>query len=280
MSEAAWTAYWQGGDRRGCLPGAPPAVQQALATCWTEFAKALPPSARLLDIACGAGAVLETLRAHRADLVLTGADSATLPDIPGLSLRAGVDCAALPFADASFEAVTSQFGLEYCGPAAPLEAARVLAPGGTLRFVLHSRESLAIRHNAARLAAMQMLDAAGLFRLARQQAAGLNDPETAASVRAALATHQGQGIASELPHALGQALATPRPLQRIGELESRAKGEMARLEAMQQAALTREQVEALVANLGTAGITATARTLKAPAEPMLAHLVTGTKPAT
>jgi SAM-dependent methyltransferase len=45
-----------------------------------------------------------------------------------------------PFGARSFAVVTSQFGLEYAGPGALAEAARLVAPGGVLAAVLHLRD--------------------------------------------------------------------------------------------------------------------------------------------
>jgi SAM-dependent methyltransferase len=47
------------------------------------------------------------------------------------------DAASLPFQNASFDLVTSQFGLEYAGLSAFGEALRVTAVGGTLACVAH-----------------------------------------------------------------------------------------------------------------------------------------------
>jgi SAM-dependent methyltransferase len=97
------------------------------------------PGARVLDVATGAGAVI-------AEAIVRGARgwgvdfSAAQLDLararqPGVEFRqASAD--ALPFADASFEAVVCNFGMpHFPDPAAALgEACRVLAPGGRLAF--------------------------------------------------------------------------------------------------------------------------------------------------
>ncbi|MGW0286486.1 class I SAM-dependent methyltransferase [Streptomyces sp. NPDC003236] len=94
---------------------------------------------RLLDIACGTGIVTRRLAAARPGLRVTGTDlSAAMARradrrLPGTVLRA--DCRRLPFADATFDAVTGVWLLHLLsGPAdvraVVAECARVLRPGG------------------------------------------------------------------------------------------------------------------------------------------------------
>ena len=277
MSKSAWSAYWQSGARRGCLPGASDAVQGALASLWQDFAGTLPQGARLLDLACGTGAVLDAISSVRPDLDLLGVDSATLPPSPQHRLLAEVDCAALPFPDRHFVAIASQFGLEYCPLPARVEAARVLAPGGKIQLLMHSTESRAIAHNAARLAAMRALEKAGLFRLARQAVAGIRVPGDAVAVAAARAAHQNQGIATELPLALEQARAASRPLDQIAAIERRAQAEMERLAAMTTAAHSAQDIAGLVADFESAGVQMVARKLEVSGEGNLGWVVTGRK---
>ncbi len=90
---------------------------------------------RLLDIACGAGLAVELAAAQGA--LCSGIDaSARLIDIardrlPDADLRVG-DMHALPWADSSFDVVTSFRGIWGTTPDAVDEAKRVLAPGGRL----------------------------------------------------------------------------------------------------------------------------------------------------
>jgi SAM-dependent methyltransferase len=55
--------------------------------------------------------------------------------------RTGVE--ALPFPDGSFDVAVSQYGIEYSDTdRSAREAARVLAPGGRARFVVHAAEGI------------------------------------------------------------------------------------------------------------------------------------------
>jgi SAM-dependent methyltransferase len=101
----------------------------------------LKPGQTLLDVACGPGYV--AAEAARRGAVVTGVDfSAAMVELarrrhPALQLREG-DAQALPFADASFDALAMNFGLLHLDQPqqALAEAARVLAPGGRFGFTV------------------------------------------------------------------------------------------------------------------------------------------------
>jgi len=101
----------------------------------------LRPGLRLLDVATGTGELARP--AARRGLRVTGIDFApsliatarTLTDEEQLSVEYDVgDAEALPYADASFDVVTSTFGVMFAPDhrAVARELARVTAPGGQL----------------------------------------------------------------------------------------------------------------------------------------------------
>jgi ubiquinone/menaquinone biosynthesis C-methylase UbiE len=99
------------------------------------------PGERILDAACGAGVF--ALRAARAGAQVTGIDIAanlieqarSRASAQGLQIRFDEgDVEALPYADASFDTVVSQFGVIFAPRPAVMaaEIARVLKPGGRI----------------------------------------------------------------------------------------------------------------------------------------------------
>lgn len=268
MSRGVWDGYWRKGAA-GCLPDADPRFGRALEALWREFAQGLPRGARLLDLATGSGAVLRAIAADGTKLDLTGVDSArTLPPAPGgIRLKANVAMEHLPFGGARFDALTSQFGIEY-GDIERIagEAARVLKPGAALRFVVHRAEGPIVQHNAARRAALNWarnesgaLDRARKLAEARRAARLPTPPSFRAAPDEALRRFGGQGAAAEFMAAILQTLdmgaAHPpaETLEVLAELERRSGEEIGRLDALAAAARDAAAIAALAATFREAG---------------------------
>lgn len=130
-----------------------------VAAGWRDFFKSLPAGSRILDLCTGNGAVAviaaEIGSVHRRNFAITGIDLADI-DPKRFVSRYGViaqgvtfvprsNCETLAYADGSFDAVVSQYGVEYSELDRTLdEAARILAPGGRIRFFLHAKEGTVV----------------------------------------------------------------------------------------------------------------------------------------
>ena len=260
-SVSAWSDYWSEGRGSGCLAGAPPELRNRLEAVWQELARTLADGASVLDIAAGDGAVFRAMRSVRGDLVMKGVDSAVVGDgAAGMDITGGIDASELPFVDGRFDAVVSQFGLEYCPPRAVAEAVRVAAPGAVMTLLCHHADSIAVAHNARRAAAMTAMIKAGLLALARRAACGAGeDQETVAAITRARQAYSDQSIVAELPMALGQALAGRRPAEMVERIAARLSSEIDRLTAMQAAALNDAGAQRLAAQFDALGVCCSAR---------------------
>lgn len=158
-----WSTFWQEfgpenepcdrcyvpGDGRGALDGA-----------WARFANGLPPGAHIIDLGCGAGIVGRNLLNCRPDLEIAGVDWARVRAISHarLTIHTSVKMEALPFADRSFDAAVSQFGIEYGNIVETArELERVLKPGARFCFLIHHRDSEIVREGSMRRRALREL---------------------------------------------------------------------------------------------------------------------------
>jgi ubiquinone/menaquinone biosynthesis C-methylase UbiE len=257
MSTNAWTRYWSGGEARsggGCLPDASGPIVAAQRREWQAFARKLPRAARVLDLATGNGVVCGWMVEARRDLKPMGVDSAAaLPPGPrGVTLKAGVSIARLPFPDGRFHAATSQFGFEYCAdPARSSELARVLAPGAPLLMIVHHSASSIVAHNSARREALRWAIETYVAKAVAFAATGLSTPPAFARAPAeAQRLFPAQPAAGELVVGMLQRLQARSPL---APLEAEARGEIERIAELEAAALAGDGVAALVAELAAAG---------------------------
>lgn len=270
----AWGAFWArntGADGGGCLPERWAAIEDAQKAAWLEFLADLPQGAQVLDLATGDGRVLRWMHEARGDLALTGIDLAPeLPPAPeGTQTRGGIAMEALPFDDASFDGVVSQFGFEYGDvDKAAQEIARVLAPSGKVGLMVHRGDGPILEHNLARRGAIDWV--------MREQEVGtvvrnaLTAPnggaQVAAQVAAALsmlgASKFGEGTpAWEIPEAmrravlLGQFAGPQSVMEAITAIEDQARNELGRIASLERAcavADNRKRIEAAFGKRGRA----------------------------
>ena len=174
----AWTRYWSSGRLHSCAGSYAGNYDGAIGRFWRGLAAGLPEQTRVLDLATGNGALPLLLWESRGQaLQIDAVDLAALapawyrPDVhAGVRFHAGVHMEALPFADASFDAVLSQFGFEYADRWPALdECLRVSRSGATLALVMHHHDSVLVRVGREELAHHGRLQADdGLLRAARE----------------------------------------------------------------------------------------------------------------
>jgi len=152
--QEAWDDYWRSGAISVCLSGEDGNYAGAVREFWRQFFADCASGSRILDMACGNGALAliaaEAVQAGQGPLHVTGVDSARIQKLKALDENEGFSCELhgntaaerMPFPDASFDRIISQFGIEYSDTGKSLaEAVRVLVPGGSLNFLVHARSS-------------------------------------------------------------------------------------------------------------------------------------------
>lgn len=152
-----WDDYWQNtkalnsfaeGEQGSGYNG-------AIAEFWHQQFTALPANARILDLACGNGALAVLALQFNKDFQLYGSDAAQIkplqqfserdnayPFLQRISFFPSMPSEQLSFADQSFDAVYSQFGFEYGDTEQSLlQILRVLKPGGRFTALIHHSAS-------------------------------------------------------------------------------------------------------------------------------------------
>lgn len=171
----SWDKYWQGTGTAGAF-SAGGAGHPGVQVFWADFFQSVagrfaPP--RIVDIATGNGAVVEMA----LNLLADDQPKVTCVDISESAIRnvearfpgvSGVvsDATAIPLDDYCFDVVTSQFGIEYAGPDAVTEAARLVAPGGALGLLMHIENGIVQKECEDSLAAIATLKQSGFVALA------------------------------------------------------------------------------------------------------------------
>lgn len=154
LRQASWSRFW----RSGALHSLESSVGADFAGDWASFWQrafaACGPCDQVLDIGTGNGS-LPRLLLNQLGESAPYCDAVDLAQVrpawwemaPATSrervvFHAGTRAEALPFENARFQHVFSQFGLEYTDLAQSVpELLRVLAPAGRVRLVVHHRDS-------------------------------------------------------------------------------------------------------------------------------------------
>jgi SAM-dependent methyltransferase len=174
-SVQSWDTYWQGtGDVAAFNAGG--VSHPAITEFWNELFVSYATRGQkieLLDLATGNGALLELatsiLDADATTMTCVDYSAAAIDNV-GLRfpLITGIvaDALSLPMDSEQYDLVTSQFGVEYAGFDAINEAARMVAPGGSLALMLHTVDGVVHHECQESLTAIEKLQVANFVPLA------------------------------------------------------------------------------------------------------------------
>ncbi len=178
-----WEQYYRGGALATCPTSNDLSYDKELRTCWEDFFRDLQDDARILDVGTGNGAVALIARELAGQCgrnwEIHGSDLAQIDpvrDVPGgaerlagIKFHSGVATERLPFDDASVDAVSGHYALEYMDrPAALREIRRVLRPDGRAQFVIHHAASRLLVNAAASLDEAEIVKESRVYRRLRR----------------------------------------------------------------------------------------------------------------
>ncbi len=272
----AWTRYWQADRLHSCI-AAEPAVEQQVAEHWVRFGRSLAPGTRLVDLATGNGAVPAALLTAGLALDITALDKARIDPpaylsqgsmLRGVQFAGGVDLADPAAWPGRYDAVTSQFGVEYLPAAAraPAVACRLHA-GGRFQLLLHHADSEIVGPRRRDLEELcRLLQPNGVIPTLRGYAGGdVDSAELEGCIRRYL--HQPgtrtRRLSGDLLTSIGRILAARRENAGQGaamaaDLCTRVEQEALRLRELETAAAGEAEVQALAEALSRHGMTVTA----------------------
>lgn len=206
----------------------------------------------------------------RNDLKPIGIDfAANIPKAPkGARSQASVQMEALPFKDDAFDAITSQFGIEYSKAGQAIrEVGRTLRSGGQLRFLVHHSGGPLLRHNLKRLEGLEWavgvsetLPRARRVVEVRAFANLPTPPFFTEKIQEARRIFGAGSGAEEIIVAIYQTIELSRGASvndakaSLDELESAATGEIRRVRALARAAMDADKVRQCVGQIELSGI--------------------------
>ncbi|WP_159817039.1 class I SAM-dependent methyltransferase [Colwellia sp. 20A7] len=185
-----WSVFWHSNQLHSCMPVNE--ESDSLAPTWRKFFSNLPAGANILDLGTGNGslAVQAVAVSHKKHppFSIHGVD---LADIAPAKYVANAEkhlsdvifhprtaMEKLPFEANTFDAIGSQFAIEYSTINKSLrEACRVLKPGGRLRFLLHANDGILKERCRQQYEQAQTILASELFPITTKLLIALNEAE-------------------------------------------------------------------------------------------------------
>ena len=319
-----WSRYWQYDRVASCMDGAGATnYDEEVAQGWRDFFESLTPHTDILDLCTGNGAIAliaaEVSRRKAGGMAITGVDKAQIDpaahvtkfrqDLDAIRFMAGVAAEDLPFADCSFGAVVSQFGIEYSDThRSGAEVIRVLAPGGRVRLVVHAAEGAIAAGTKEVLSEADFLleesDLPGVAARCLEAVIAVERNPGASAQARTLAEQQVRNFrealaraAERLKHATDKAMIRntasvladtykkrgyfelPELLAKVEEVRTEIVAHRGRSIALANAAVSEEGLRALCDQWGAAGLELTYSPLH-KRERLIGYVVNGTKGVT
>jgi ubiquinone/menaquinone biosynthesis C-methylase UbiE len=163
----AWSLYWSEDRLYSCVAQSSDEDQKVLNKLWQGFSQELEPNSRVLDLATGNGAVADALLSVNSALQVDAVDKASIDpkkflkehgNLLNVNFHGDTDIFDLSFKPSTFDAITSQFGIEYAGlTEASVQVLRYLKVAGRFQFVVHHAQSGIILSSSNKIVELEQL---------------------------------------------------------------------------------------------------------------------------
>lgn len=274
-----WDKYWQSESASGeVFANSEGKKHQVISQFWQTQLGQLPKQSNIIDIACGAGSIFSDLdQPEQYCLFAADYSKDALAKLKKRLPNVEVHCCpadTLPFEEHSFDAVVSQFGIEYAGERAFIEGFRVVNPGGRLIALCHIENGYIDSRNASELRAIDLLNetlfiakAIAVTRaLFSQQEhaikAAMDDFVTVEPIIAETVKANDTGVHHHLYNGFKdliyrrQAFSETDITDWLGQMQLDVDKSQSRLQEMRKAALSKSQIEGIASRIdGASSIT-------------------------
>ncbi|MBA6292074.1 methyltransferase domain-containing protein [Colwellia sp. MB3u-70] len=271
----AWSLYWQGSHQESCIANNSAEDQSILLDSWRDFALSLKDCSTVLDLATGNGSVPNNLLKFNPLLDITAVDRANINpqkhiednfSLKSVEFIPNIDITKLPFKPCIFDAITSQFGLEYSALGlSTSELVRVLKPQGQFLFIMHHQDSEVVAPARSKVKEFDLLFKSDLLAsfesflngdicLQQLNATGEKILNDATWVKSQAITGQIFSAIDQLIQLKEKGQKTAVLMQTYQVMKTRVFAESSRLEQLISASLSKKEVIALckiLENLGT-----------------------------
>ena len=186
-----WSVFWHSNQLHACMPVNE--ESDSLAPIWHNFFENVPAGSSILDLGTGNGSLaalaVEVSHIKTPHFSIHGVDLADIKPakyvayaerlLSEVTFHPRTPMEKLPFQADTFDAVCSQFAIEYSTINKSLaEACRVLKPGGQLRFLLHAQDGILRERCHQQYEQAQTILASELFTATSKLLIALSDAET------------------------------------------------------------------------------------------------------
>lgn len=158
-----WSEYWQNeGAGAEVFVDKDGKKSPHLERFWKNKLAEFNPGAKIIDIASGAGSVFASLdKDHTFETYAQDISEVAL-DLQCQRIKGvtSVLCSAdkIPYEDNFFDVIVSQFGIEYAGVDAFIEAARIMADTGKFVFLSHYEDGYIDSQNKIQLEGISLIE--------------------------------------------------------------------------------------------------------------------------